>query len=110
MLQTIRVAEDFSPYPGGRFKELSNASGEEFREKFLIPALKAKRHLKIELDGTSGYPSSFLEEAFGGLIRLGYDKDLINELITLDSESKKFDTYVLLVKNYIEKASNVKAK
>ena len=39
-------------------------------EKKLIPALQESGSVKIVLDGTMGYGSSFLEEAFGGLVRL----------------------------------------
>jgi hypothetical protein len=35
-------------------------------------AIKEKAKLLIDLAGTHGYAPSFLEEAFGGLIREGY--------------------------------------
>ncbi|GCE89413.1 hypothetical protein MSKU15_1014 [Komagataeibacter diospyri] len=66
---TIRIAKEFSTTPGGRFKSMGPSSGEEFRAQ-LIKALKANDYVKVILDGTEGYGSSFLEEAFGGLIRL----------------------------------------
>ncbi len=48
-------------------------SGEEFREKLLKPCFENSRVMKekliINLDGGYGYPTSFLEEAFGGLAR-----------------------------------------
>jgi hypothetical protein len=48
-------------------------SGEEFRDDYLIQrfekALNEGVRLCINFDGVSGMPTSFLEEAFGGLIR-----------------------------------------
>ena len=83
----INVAKDFSRYPAGRYKSDGPASGEEFRENFLMPALKSKKSLTIELDGTRGYGSSFLEEAFGGAVREGYAPEVVKcslKLITAD--------------------------
>lgn len=68
-MQNVNVAKDFTRFPSGRFKKNGDTSGEAFRERFLEPALKAGDQITVELDGTIGYGSSFLEEAFGGLIR-----------------------------------------
>lgn len=69
----INIATDFSKTPGGRYRTDGPASGEEFRERVLLPAVKQARehqgHVTVILDGARGYPSSFLEEAFGGLVR-----------------------------------------
>lgn len=84
----INIARDFSRYPAGRFLEDGPFSGQRFRDEFLKPALDADILITIELDGTRGYGSSFLEEAFGGLVRAGIDKEsvLAMELVT-DDES-----------------------
>lgn len=66
----IDIATDFTRYPGGRYRTDGNYSGERFRDEFLVPALKTGR-VVVKLDGTAGYGSSFLEEAFGGLARSG---------------------------------------
>ena len=71
-MKTIRVI-DFTRYPGPRFKKLGEGSGEEFRDLYLVPLFKepsADEDILIDLDGTEGYPTSFLEEAFGGLARI----------------------------------------
>ncbi len=73
----ISVAKDFTEYPAGRFLRESEFSGEAFLEKILFPALDSYNIVTIDLDGVFGYPSSFLEEAFGGLVRKGF---LANEL------------------------------
>lgn len=68
-MKVINVANEFTRFPSGRFKRNGSTSGEAFREDFLVPKLKSGETLTIELDGTIGYGSSFLEEAFGGLVR-----------------------------------------
>ncbi|MGR3435746.1 MAG: STAS-like domain-containing protein, partial [Shimia sp.] len=70
--RTIRVASDFSQTPGGRYRRHGPYSGEEFRMKHLVPALKAAKRVVIEFDGVDAYPVSFTEEAFGGLVREGF--------------------------------------
>lgn len=73
MQLTINIAKDFSPIPGARYPIEGDFSGQEFRQNILAPKLKeaiqTKTILTINLDGTLGYGTSFLEEAFGGLIR-----------------------------------------
>jgi hypothetical protein len=68
----IRVA-DHARAPGGRYITDGPFSGEWFRNEILAGALReaVKRGEVVEvvLDSTSGYGSSFLEEAFGGLVR-----------------------------------------
>ena len=66
---TVSIAKDFTRYPAGRYRRNGKTSGEEFRERFLVPILAEGKVVKVELDGTIGYGSSFLEEAFGGLVR-----------------------------------------
>jgi hypothetical protein len=72
-MSTIRIAEH-APSPGGRYISDGPFSGEWFRNEILGPAvataLESEDKVKVELDGTAGYGSSFLEEAFGGLIRV----------------------------------------
>lgn len=75
------VAKDFSKTPKGRYRIDGNHSGEEFRQEFLIPILKKNKEIRIDLDGTKGYSSSFLEEAFGGLIRSGLLCSVVKSLL-----------------------------
>ena len=70
VVTTVNIARDFSDTPGGRHRSLGPASGEEFRDH-LVTLLEKGQTVEIVLDGTEGYGSSFLEEAFGGLVRLG---------------------------------------
>jgi len=64
----ISIANDFSRFPAGRYLSDGPFSGEKFREQ-LATALRAHSSVAVLLDGTMGYGSSFLEEAFGGLVR-----------------------------------------
>lgn len=73
MPKKINVAQNFSRYPAGRYKTDGPYSGEQFRDEILRPVLDSNDTATIELDGVRGYGSSFLEEAFGGLVRAGYD-------------------------------------
>jgi STAS-like domain of unknown function (DUF4325) len=70
----IKISKDFSPTPGPRYIKEGPFSGEDFREKILYPTIKKvineKGKLIVDLDGTAGYGTSFLEESFGGLIRV----------------------------------------
>jgi len=64
----ISLARDFSRHPGPRFKEQGPFSGEAFR-KVLLDALSKSDIVIVDLDGTSGIGSSFIDEAFGGLVK-----------------------------------------
>ena len=64
--------KDFTLFPGLRHCSISEKSGEEFYHTILNEAF-AKAYsedtkLIIDLDGTDGYASSFLDEAFGNLV------------------------------------------
>jgi STAS-like domain of unknown function (DUF4325) len=66
----ISVADDFSRYPAGRSRTHGPNSGERFREELLWPNLSNPLNsVTVKLDGTRGYNSSFLDEAFAGLLR-----------------------------------------
>lgn len=78
--KTISIAEEYSKTPAGRYYTDGSYTGERFRNELLYPALVENDEVEINLDNTLGYGSSFLEEAFGGLIR---EKGMsINELQT----------------------------
>lgn len=103
-MQVINVAKDFTRYPSGRYKKNGDSSGEAFRELFLETPLSQNQAVVVELDGTIGYGSSFLEEAFGGLVRKlkVQSKDLYKNL-TLKSND---ESLLQEIKEYIEDASD----
>jgi hypothetical protein len=94
-MKTIRisVAEDFSRTPGPRFKSEGQYSGEEFLSSLLLPgfteAQSSGGRLLIDLDGTEGYATSFLEAAFGGLTRK-FDARAVLAALELKSEDEPY--------------------
>jgi hypothetical protein len=68
-MATLKISQDFSPYPGARYYSDGSFSGEEFYDNCLkgsfVKSLDAREKLFVDLDGTAGYASSFLSESFG---------------------------------------------
>lgn len=92
----IKIATDFSRIPGARDISEGDYPGRDFRESILFPKLKEaiskNEKLEIDLDGTSGLGTSFLEESFGGLIRenkLKYS-DILNTIILISEEDPDY--------------------
>lgn len=87
----IVICRDFSETPNARYRAEGPDSGEEFRERLLEPqyilARKNSQKLTINLDGAYGYPTSFLEEAFGGLARK-YGSDAVANTLEFVSEDE----------------------
>ncbi len=107
-MNTINVANDFSDTLGGRYKKQSKFSGEAFREEILEPKLKNTikkgKIIEINLDGTYGYPTSFLDEAFGKLVKK-FSQDEI-ELIKFISNDEP--SLVEVIYKYMENNRNAK--
>lgn len=85
----IKVIKDFNESPYGRYKtdgpgcELT--SGETFRQDYLAPALRAFDKVHVDLTGYNRYGRSFLDEAFGGLIREeGFSGDDLESKLTYE--------------------------
>lgn len=86
---TISVAKDYSPHPGPRYVRQGPYSGEKFR-KLLVKALTDYESLLVDLDGTTGFGSSFLDEVFGGLIRSeGFRLEELKRRLQIKSELDK---------------------
>lgn len=99
----ISVAKDFTRFPAGRYKENGETSGQAFREKFLEEPLGHGEPVTVDFDGTVGYGSSFLEEAFGGLARkLKQPAEAVLKLLTLVSSDQ---TIRQEVEEYIREAA-----
>jgi STAS-like domain of unknown function (DUF4325) len=101
----INVAEEFSETPGPRSPDEGQFSGLEFLEKFLSPRFREAREergkLYIDLDGTEGYATSFLEAAFGGLARQFEPEDILKNLIMKSDDE---DYLVEEIRKYISEA------
>jgi hypothetical protein len=66
-------------------------------------ALAKKCKLIINLDGTAGLGTSFLEESFGGLIRED-GLDYVSLMNTLDFVSEENPDYIDEIKEYMKDA------
>ncbi len=100
---TISIASAFSRVPAGRFRTDGPYSGERFRDDFLLPPLIDGQQVIVDFDGARGYGSSFLEEAFGGLVRKNVvSPDVINTRIKfVSTEDPSVEAEV---REYIAKA------
>lgn len=103
--EVIVVGEKFSKTPAGRYNTDGPYSGARFRDELLVPALMRGSEVTVDLSGVIGYGSSFLEEAFGGLVRLHkFDKgDLATRLHIIASDPRK-QCYVSRVERYMREA------
>jgi hypothetical protein len=102
----ISMKDDFSLAPGPRYIKEGAHSGEEFRNNVLEPkyeyALKENGIVSIDLDGTFGYGTSFLEEVFGGLARKYANINVMDHLEIISEE----EPYLINdIKKYITEAS-----
>jgi hypothetical protein len=103
MTAAIVVAEQFSRSPAGRNLEDGPFSGERFREEFLVPALNQNdARFEVDLRGALTLGSSFLDEAFGGLVRV--HRFAPRELKRRMDIHADLDMYVSKVWGYVDEA------
>ena len=98
------VAKQFSKTPFGRYTSDGPFSAEVFREDYLMPIFNKNHNEVVEIDFTGislSLGSSFLEEAFGGLVRNGMSKEELLRRLKVES---KFPIYEERIKAIIEKA------
>lgn len=100
MGQSINLAKQFSTYPFGRYPKHGPDNGERFRLEYLEPALRAGGVVTVDISGARGLAPSFLEEAFGGLIRAGFTKADLDQRLVIRSEVDP--SLVEEVKGYID--------
>lgn len=106
-MKTLNIAQEFSTTPGARYENEGPFPGKEFREQYLAPqiknAIENSEELEINLDGTAGLGTSFLEESFGGLIR--EDKIPYQTLLkTLKFVSLENPDYIEEINQYMKEA------
>lgn len=101
----ISIAKEFGNTPGSRNIAEGSFSGEEFLQNILLPkfqeALADNCDLIIDLDGTEGYATSFLEEAFGGLAR-HYKPSQVLKILEFQSNDEPL--LIDEIKSYIKDA------
>jgi len=99
---TIDIARDFSAFPAGRYLTDGKFPGEKFRA-LLVEALRAHPVVTVQLDGVLGFGSSFLEEAFGGLVRdCGFTSAQLHSQLRIESEAD--ETLIAEIWGYIDEA------
>ncbi|MFM5618011.1 STAS-like domain-containing protein [Aeromonas veronii] len=104
---TIDVAAKFSPLPFGRYLSDGSNSGTRFRDMVLKKAL-TETDESIVLDFSKvriGVGSSFLEEAFGGLVRDGYDAEELKRRIQVTGGMAAYASQIM---RFIERADQQK--
>jgi hypothetical protein len=103
----LSVAKEFSLTPGARKREDGEDSGEQFLDECLAPKYREARKqgavLFVDLDGTGGYGTSFLEESFGGLQRMYPAENILDhiEIKTEDEPYQKAD-----IERYVAEAND----
>lgn len=105
-MTVLYIGNQFSDDPAGRYYTDGDGNGEEFREEVLKPIFSSGKNITINIDkNVEGYGSSFLVEAFGGLIKHGYfKKDYITERLTITFDDSDFEFYAKKIKQYINEA------
>lgn len=89
-MSVIKILTQFSESPGPRYCRQGKWSGEQFYHDILNQAFgeayQNNEELIVDIDGTDGYMSSFLDEAIGNLV---YDfgmQIVIDKLIIISKE------------------------
>jgi hypothetical protein len=108
-MTVIQIGNDFSRTPGGRLISDGPDSGQLFRERKLVPALQKAiadgEKVTVVLDGPRGYLSSFLEEAFGGLIRFGlFNPKQLKQSLEIVANDPFYEPYKVLALRYMSEA------
>lgn len=111
----IDVAMQFSPYPIGRSERDGEYSGERFRREFLVPALREATangsRVIVNIDGVRTFGSSFLEEAFGGLVRdEGFTVPQLERALRIAFTKDYLGIYRDAIADYIREATPLQMK
>ena len=102
---SISLARDFSRHPGPRTNAQGRNSGERFR-RLLVEKLKNADVVAVDLDGTSGIGSSFLDEVFGGLVR--YEGFLASDVLRrVRVKSDLDESYLITIQDSIDRAKSL---
>ena len=106
----LDIAAEFSPYPAGRYHPQDGEyTGDRFRDEFLVPKLnhvmEKKEFLVVLLDGVRTFGSSFLEEAFGGLVRQKiFTSRELKQYLKFEYSKKSLMMYEDAIWEYISRA------
>jgi hypothetical protein len=97
-------------YQGPRTKNLGPYSGEEFRNAHLIPwldTLEDNEEAVVDFSGTIVYTPSFLEESFGGSVRInGKNKEKFSHVKFVNMDKfweENLMEYIINAKPFVKK-------
>lgn len=103
-IKKIKIAEDYSPKVKGRYHPKDGKfTGQKFREELIEPIFYNYKKIIIDLDDSYGYPSSFREEAFGGLARKFSIEEVLEKLEFICTDEPPL---IKMIINDIEDAKN----
>jgi hypothetical protein len=102
-------AENFTPYPGPRFKDIGDFSGEEFRDNILEKYFQSNLTIILNVDGVLlSFGPSFLSEAFGQIaLKYGYKK--FHEIIKVKNDTDKGRFFEKKMNEYVDRELNNKS-
>ena len=105
----LSIAKEYSAYPAGRYTTDGPFNATRFRNDYLVPAIEkayAKgAHLVVLLDGVGAYSSSFLEEAFGGLVRkTDLPLEAISSTLRIEARDPAYFSAKLDAEQYLSEA------
>lgn len=107
----IRLA-DFSKFPAGRDEDDGPFNGTKFRREVLVPAITkalatSGEIVEVCLDGVLSFGSSFLEEAFGGLVRVErLDPRAVARVIQVRASRPVYQTYKRQIEKHLKEAAS----
>ncbi|HGO5823358.1 STAS-like domain-containing protein [Mannheimia sp. E30BD] len=96
----IKIADDFSRTPYGRTDEDGPFNGKRFRIQKLKPAFETEDEVHIDFNGIAPPGSSFLHEAFGGLIR--FENMTLSEVLNKLRIISSFPFYEIQIKKFLD--------
>lgn len=100
MTMRLNVAKDFTPVPIGRYRKDNKHSGQVFREDVLCPrlrrAIKGGDKLVVDFSEMVGVNPTFLEEAFGGLVRdNAFSAEEVLQALLFEPEGEPYWDYTI---------------
>ncbi|MFT4129983.1 STAS-like domain-containing protein [Labrys sp. (in: a-proteobacteria)] len=106
-VEVISISGDYSSTPAGRTMADGPFNGQRFRDDFLIPAIRSAigQHTKVivNFDGADSYSSSFLEEAFGGLVRSQvFPYEILRASLELQASDPIYAPFVADARQYMD--------
>lgn len=102
--QTVYVAKEFTPYPSGRYRDDGKYSGEVFRDDVLLTKIKEHDKIRVCIDDVGTLPSSFWEETWGGMVRMGMSVEEIEKKFDVYTTESELIEYVELFRKFIREA------